>query len=438
MSGIFIKPVSEIMGQVIVPGDKSISHRAALFGGMAEGETHISNFLLGEDCLSTLRCLRNLGVEWQLQGNEVWIQGQGMENWVEPDDILDVGNSGTTIRLMLGALAGSPFTVTLTGDKSIRSRPMKRVTQPLLQMGAKILGRQGGALAPLTISGGNLKGQDFITPVASAQLKSALILAGLRAEGETSVTEPYLSRDHTERMLKGFGVDLICEGTRVRVKGGARLKGQKVVVPGDISSAAFFLVLGSLVPKGELILPGVGLNPSRTGILDALRLMGAKITESEVIEVCGEPQAVLRVSPSPLRGIEIGGSMIPRLIDEIPVLAVAMCLAEGESVIRNAEELMVKETDRISTTVENLSILGAKIEKLPDGLRIQGQSSLRGGYVNSYGDHRLAMAGAIAGMLSQEGVGIKGMEAAAVSYPGFLTDLGKIRQENEELQIACD
>ena len=427
MSGIFIKPVSEVRGHVKVPGDKSISHRAALFGGMAKGETHISNFLLGEDCLSTLRCLRNLGVEWEQQGTEVWIHGQGMENWVEPDDVLDVGNSGTTIRLMLGALAGSPFTATLTGDKSIRSRPMKRVTQPLMQMGAKILGRQGGALAPLTISGGHLKGQDFITPVASAQLKSALILAGLRAEGETSVTEPYLSRDHTERMLKGFGVDLRCEGTQVRVKGGACLQGQKVVVPGDISSAAFFLVLGSLVSKGKLFLPGVGLNPSRTGILDALRLMGARITESEVSEVCGEPQAVLQVSPSSLRGIEIGGSMIPRLIDEIPVLAVAMCLAEGESVIRNAEELMVKETDRISTTVENLSSLGAKIEKLPDGLRIQGQPSLRGGCINSYGDHRLAMAGAIAGMLSQEGVGIKGMEAAAVSYPDFLYDLEKIR-----------
>jgi 3-phosphoshikimate 1-carboxyvinyltransferase len=429
MSGIFIKPVSKVRGQVKVPGDKSISHRAALFGGMAKGETHISNFLLGEDCLSTLRCLRNLGVEWEQQGTEVWIHGQGMENWVEPDDVLDVGNSGTTIRLMLGALAGSPFTATLTGDKSIRSRPMKRVTQPLMQMGAKILGRQGGALAPLAISGGNLQGQDFITPVASAQLKSALILAGLRAEGETSVTEPYLSRDHTERMLKGFGVDLRCEGTQVRVKGGACLQGQKVVVPGDISSAAFFLVLGSLVSKGELILPGVGLNPSRTGILDALRLMGARITETEVSEVCGEPQAVLQVSPSSLRGIEIGGSMIPRLIDEIPVLAVAMCLAEGESVIRNAEELMVKETDRISTTVENLSSLGAKIEKLPDGLRIQGQPSLRGGCINSYGDHRLAMAGAIAGMLSQEGVGITGMEAAAVSYPDFLYDLEKIRQE---------
>ncbi|MDD4347108.1 MAG: 3-phosphoshikimate 1-carboxyvinyltransferase, partial [Desulfitobacteriaceae bacterium] len=339
MSGIFIKPVSEIKGQVQVPGDKSISHRAALFGGMAQGETHISNFLLGEDCLSTLRCLRSLGVKWEQQDSKVLIQSEGMDNWIEPDDILDVGNSGTTIRLILGALAGSPFTVTLNGDKSIRSRPMKRITQPLFQMGAQILGRQGGSLTPLTISGGQLKGQSFVTPVASAQLKSALILAGLRAEGETSVTEQYLSRDHTERMLKGFGVSLASEGTQVRVKGGQKLKGQKVAVPGDISSAAFFLVLGSLIRKGELMLPGVGVNPSRTGIIDALRLMGAQISESETTEVCGEPQATLRVSPANLKGIEIGGSMIPRLIDEIPVLAVAMCFAEGESVIRNAEEL---------------------------------------------------------------------------------------------------
>ncbi len=428
MSEIFIKPVLEIKGQVQVPGDKSISHRAALFGGMAHGETHISNFLLGEDCLSTLGCLKGLGVKWEQQGSEVRIEGRGMENWVEPDDVLDVGNSGTTIRLILGALAGCPFTVTLTGDKSIRSRPMKRVTQPLSRMGAQILGRQGGSLAPLTICGGCLQGQSFVTPVASAQLKSALILAGLRAEGETSVTEPYLSRDHTERMLKGFGVSLACEGTQVRVKSGQSLQGQKVAVPGDISSAAFFLVLGSLIRKGELILPGVGINPSRTGIIDALRLMGAQISESETIEVCGEPQAALRVSPADLKGIEIGGSMIPRLIDEIPVLAVAMCLAEGESVIRNAEELMVKETDRIGTVVEGLSNLGAKIEKLPDGLRIQGQPWLRGGgKLTSYGDHRLAMTWAVAGLLSREGVSISGMEAAAVSYPGFLQDLERIK-----------
>ncbi len=411
-----------------MPGDKSISHRAALFGGMAHGETHISNFLLGEDCLSTLGCLKGLGVKWEQQGSEVRIEGRGMENWVEPDDVLDVGNSGTTIRLILGALAGCPFTVTLTGDKSIRSRPMKRVTQPLSRMGAQILGRQGGSLAPLTICGGRLQGQSFVTPVASAQLKSALILAGLRAEGETSVTEPYLSRDHTERMLKGFGVSLACEGTQVRVKSGQSLQGQKVAVPGDISSAAFFLVLGSLIRKGELILPGVGINPSRTGIIDALRLMGAQISESETIEVCGEPQAALRVSPADLKGIVIGGSMIPRLIDEIPVLAVAMCLAEGESVIRNAEELMVKETDRIGTVVEGLSNLGAKIEKLPDGLRIQGQPWLRGGgKLTSYGDHRLAMTWAVAGLLSREGVSISGMEAAAVSYPGFLQDLERIK-----------
>lgn len=249
MSGILIKPVSQISGQVQVPGDKSISHRSALFGGMAQGDTHITNFLLGQDCLSTLCCLKGLGVKWEQRGSEVWIHGEGMDNWVEPTDVLDVGNSGTTMRLMLGALAGSPFTVTLTGDKSIRTRPMRRVTEPLRQMGATILGRQGGQLAPLTISGSGLLGQDFTTTVASAQVKSALILAGLRAQGETTVIEPSLSRDHTERMLKGFGVNLISEGTQVRVKGGSSLKGQEVSVPGDISSAAFFLVLGSLIQK---------------------------------------------------------------------------------------------------------------------------------------------------------------------------------------------
>lgn len=426
MGGVFIKPVSKVKGEIRVPGDKSISHRAALFGGMAGGETHITNFLLGQDCLSTLRCLKGLGVQWEQSGSEVWIHGQGMKSWQEPTDVLDVGNSGTTIRLMLGVLAGSPFAVTLSGDASIRTRPMRRVAEPLRQMGARILGRQGGNLAPLTITGGNLTGQEFATAVASAQVKSALVLAGLRAAGETIVKEPVLSRDHTERMLKGFGVNVFREGTTVKVKGGARLTGQEVSVPGDISSAAFFLVLGSLAAKGELSLLDVGVNPTRTGIIDALQQMGAQIEETEIQEVCGEPRATLRVRPSQLKGIEIGGEMIPRLIDEIPVLAVAMSLAEGESVIRDAGELRVKETDRIRTVVEGLSILGANIEELPDGFRIQGSSALRGGNVKSYGDHRLAMAWAIAGLLSQDGVSIEGMEAAAVSYPDFLPDLNRV------------
>lgn len=421
MRGVFINQVSRLEGEIRVPGDKSISHRAALFGGMAHGETRISNFLLGEDCLSTLRCLKQLGVKWESEGSNVWIRGEGMEAWQEPSDTLDVGNSGTTIRLMLGTLAGSDFAVTFTGDASIRNRPMRRVTEPLRQMGAAIIGRQGGNLAPLTLKGGTLQGQAFQTTVASAQVKSAILLAGLRANGETKVEEPVLSRDHTERMLRGFGVEVFSEGAAARVRGGAYLRAQTVSVPGDISSAAFFLVLGSLVRSGELILPNVGVNPTRTGILDVLREMGADIEVVEASEICGEPRATLRVRPSQLKGIEVYGAMIPRLIDEIPVLAVAASLAEGETIIRDAAELRVKETDRIRTVVEGLTALGAKVQELPDGLRIIGQPSLRGGLANSRGDHRLAMAWAIAGMLSQEGVSVENMEASAVSYPDFLS-----------------
>lgn len=428
MRGVFIKPVSGVAGEITVPGDKSISHRAALLGGMAHGETHVSNFLLGQDCLSTLRCLKQLGVSWERQGNEVWIRGEGMQAWTEPTDVLDAGNSGTTSRLLLGVLAGSPFAVSLTGDASLRTRPMRRVTDPLKQMGAEIIGRQGDNLFPLTMRGGHLQGQIFRTAVASAQVKSAIILAGLRASGETSLEEPALSRDHTERMLRGFGVEVLSEKTLVRVHGGASLTGQEVSVPGDISSAAFFLVLGSLAGRGELILPNVGINPTRTGILDALKAMGADIELIDVTEVCGEPRATLRVRPAQLKGIEIGGDMIPRLIDEIPILALAATLAEGETVIRDAAELRVKETDRIRTVVEGLNALGAKVEELPDGLRIKGQTSLRGGQANSFGDHRLAMAWAIAGMLSQDGVSVEDMAAADVSYPHFLAVIAKVAQ----------
>ena len=426
MRGEFVKPVSGVEGTIEVPGDKSISHRAALLGGMAHGETHISNFLLGQDCLSTLRCLKQLGVSSERQGTEVWIRGGGMEAWTEPTDVLDAGNSGTTSRLMLGALAGSSFAVTLTGDSSLRSRPMRRVTDPLKQMGARIIGRHDGHLFPLTIRGGQLQGQTFRTAVASAQVKSAIILAGLRANGETIVQEPALSRDHTERMLRGFGVEVISEKTVVRVHGGGYLTGQDVSVPGDISSAAFFLVLGSLARSGELILPNVGVNPTRTGILEVLKAMGADIELIDVSEICGEPRATLRVRPAKLQGIEIGGNMIPRLIDEIPILALAASFAEGETVIRDAAELRVKESDRIRTVAEGLNALGAKVEELPDGLRIQGQRALRGGQASSLGDHRLAMTWAIAGMLSKEGVSVVDMEAADVSYPDFLDVIKKV------------
>ena len=428
MRGVFIKSVTAVKGKIEIPGDKSISHRAALLGGMAHGDTHVSNFLLGQDCLSTLHCLKQLGVSSERQGTEVWIRGEGMEAWTEPAEVLDAGNSGTTSRLMLGVLAGSPFAVTITGDASLRTRPMRRVTDPLKQMGAQIIGRQGDNLFPLTIRGGQLQGRTFRTAVASAQVKSAIILAGLRASGETIVEEPAASRDHTERMLRGFGAEVLSEKTIVRVHGGARLTGQVVSVPGDISSAAFFLVLGSLAGRGELILPNVGVNPTRTGILDVLRAMGADIEIIDATEICGEPRATLRVRPAQLKGIEIGGDMIPRLIDEIPILALAASLAEGETVIRDAAELRVKESDRISTVADGLNALGAKVEELTDGLRIQGQPSLRGGQAVSLGDHRLAMTWAIAGMLSQEGVSVGDMAAANVSYPNFLAVLKKVAQ----------
>lgn len=426
MSGIFVQPIRKVTGEVSVPGDKSISHRAALFGGMAKGETRVLNFLPGEDCLSTLRCLEQLGVESERQGSEVWIRGQGMEHWQEPDDVLDVGNSGTTIRLMLGALAGREFSATLTGDASIRRRPMRRVVDPLQQMGAMIVGRQNGNYAPLTIAGGKLRAGTIRIPVASAQVKTAIILAGLNAQGETMVEEPALSRDHTERMLKAFGVDLKAEGTKVRVRGGAKLLGQKVSVPGDISSAAFFLVLGSLVSRGELLLPDVGVNPTRTGILEVLKAMGADIEYLNMRESTGELRADLRVRPSSLHGVEVGGEMIPRLIDEIPVLALAAALAEGETVIRDASELRVKETDRISTVVAGLKELGAKVEELPDGLRLQGGARLTGASLTSHGDHRLAMTWAIAGALSADGVSVEGSEAARISYPEFFRDLERV------------
>ncbi|WP_407311063.1 3-phosphoshikimate 1-carboxyvinyltransferase [Desulfosporosinus sp. SB140] len=426
MGGVFIRPIAGVEGEIRVPGDKSISHRAALMGGMAFGETHVTNFLLGQDCLSTLRCLKQLGVVWERQGTEVWIRGKGMEAWQEPTNVLDAGNSGTTFRLMLGVLAGSPFSVTLSGDDSLRSRPMRRVTGPLKQMGASILGRSGGNMAPITMMGGQLQGQSFHTEVASAQVKSAILLAGLRANGETSVQEPSLSRDHTERMLRGFGVEVDSAETFVKVRGGARLTGQKVFVPGDISSAAFFLVLGSLMRQGEIILPDVGINPTRTGIIDVLQAMGADIELLESSELCGEPRATLRVRPSQLKGVELGGDMIPRLIDEIPILAVAASLAEGETVIRDAAELRVKETDRIQRVAQGLNALGAKIEELPDGMRIQGQPALRGGEASSFGDHRLAMAWAIVGMLSKEGVSVEDMSAADVSYPNFIDVIKKV------------
>ncbi|MDK2882812.1 MAG: 3-phosphoshikimate 1-carboxyvinyltransferase [Bacillota bacterium] len=416
---------SPLRGTLTVPGDKSISHRALFLGALAEGTTTVGNFLRSADCLSTARCLKALGVAIEgLEGSgPVTVTGRGLCGLAEPEDVLDAGNSGTTARLLLGILAGQPFTAVLTGDSSLRRRPMGRLTTPLGQMGAKIMGRQNGALLPLAIRGGKLQGGRFALPVASAQLKSALLLAGLYAEGETSITEPAKSRDHTERMLTAWGVPLVRRENTVTLPAGRRrLKAQTVSVPGDISAAAFFLVAAAILPGSQITIKGVGINPTRTGILEVLGAMGAKITVSNCREVSGEPQADITVTAGELKGIVIAGPLIPRLIDEIPALAVAACYAQGETVIRDAAELRVKESDRLAALARELGALGAQIHELPDGLIIRGRP-LHGGEVSSHGDHRLAMALAVGALAASGPVTIAGAECVNVSFPDFFSHL---------------
>lgn len=401
---------------VRVPGDKSISHRAAILGALARGTTRVWGFLRAEDCLSTLRCLRALGVSIDDRGNDLEIQGNALR---EPEEILDVGNSGTTMRLLAGVLAGHAFHSVLTGDASVRGRPMDRVADPLRRMGARISGRQAGRLAPLAIDGGGLRGIAYATPVASAQVKSAVLFAGLFAEGETAVQEPSQSRDHTERMLRGFGAEVMREGLTTRLRGPQGLLGAEVRVPGDLSSAAFLLVAAALVSGSELAVADVGLNPTRTGVLDVLRMMGADVVVRDLKEEGGEPVGTVAVRASRLHGVVIGGDLIPRAIDELPVLAVAASLAEGETVIRDAAELRVKESDRVEALARELGRLGARIEPQPDGLAIVGMRRLRGGPVRSGGDHRIAMALAVAGLCADGPVTIDDPACIETSFPGF-------------------
>ncbi|MEB3243406.1 MAG: 3-phosphoshikimate 1-carboxyvinyltransferase [Cyanobacteriota bacterium] len=423
-----------LCGTVRVPGDKSISHRALLFGAIAEGETRIDGLLPAEDPLSTAACLRAMGVEISpiRSGEPVLVRGVGLDGLREPEDILDCGNSGTTMRLLLGLLAGrAERHFVLTGDASLRRRPMRRVGQPLSQMGALIQGRQGGNLAPLAVAGRQLDGATIHTPVASAQVKSALLLAALTARGSTTVIEPALSRDHSERMLRAFGADLVVGGeggTTVTVTPGASLRGQAVVVPGDISSAAFWLVAGAITPGAELTVENVGLNPSRTGILEVLEQMGAAIEVRNRRDVAGEPVGDLHVSHGPLRAFSIGPELVPRLVDEIPVLAVAACSAEGESRISGAEELRVKETDRLAVMARQLGAMGARLEERADGLLLQGGTALRGAEVSSETDHRVAMSLAVASLVARGDTRLHDSAAAAVSYPGFWDDLARLRR----------
>ena len=429
-----LKAGGELNGLVRVPGDKSISHRALLFGAIAEGTTTIEGLLPAEDPISTAACLRAMGAQISPieNGKLISVEGVGLDGLKEPGEVLDCGNSGTTMRLMLGLLAGrNGRHFVLSGDASLRRRPMQRVGQPLALMGAEVRGRDGGNLAPLAVQGRQLHGAVVGTPVASAQVKSALLLAALTAEGKTTVIEPARSRDHSERMLQAFGADLDVGGEmgrHITVRPGANLTGQHVVVPGDISSAAFWLVAGALVPGADLTVENVGLNPTRTGVLEVLEQMGARIEVLNRRDVAGEPVGDLRVTHGPLKPFHFGEEVMPRLVDEVPILSVAACFCDGESRITGAEELRVKETDRLAVMARQLTAMGADIEEHPDGLTIRGGRPLKGVVLDSETDHRVAMSLAIAAMMAEGDSTLARSEAAAVSYPTFWDDLARLRQ----------
>jgi len=403
-----------------VPGDKSISHRALLLGAMAHGTTEVRGLLLGEDCRATLAALRALGVEIVEQADgSIQVHGGGPEALKESEAVLDAGNSGTTLRLLAGLVAGRPFCTLLTGDGSLRRRPMRRIVDPLRAMGATLLGRADGGFAPLAIRGGHLRGIVWRSSVASAQVKSAILLAALQATGDTRVTEPVLSRDHTERMLTAFGVAPRREGATVTVPGGARLRSTALAVPGDLSSAAFLAVAAAARPGGHLCLQDVGVNPTRTGLLDVLEQMGTRIRRERPRVEAGEPVADLVVSGGRLRGTRVGADLIPRLIDEVPVLAVAAAVADGETQITGAGELRVKEVDRLAAVAEEFGRLGAKVSVTDDGLCIQGGAPLRGAVVSSRGDHRMAMSLAIAALFADGETVVRDIACVDTSFPGF-------------------
>ena len=416
-----------LRGTLTVSGDKSISHRAVMLGSLATGTTEIEGFLPGEDCLSTICCFRSMGVQIEQNGSSVKVFGRGLRELTAPAGILDCGNSGTTTRLLSGVLAAQHFNSVLSGDASIQRRPMKRIMIPLRAMGADITSVSGNDCAPLSVHGKQLYGIHFNSPIASAQVKSAVLLAGLYASGQTTVTEPALSRDHTERMLRSFGAKVLNgnfeDRPSVTVTETQNLYGTEISVPGDISSAAFFLVGASIVPGSEVVLRNVGINPTRDGVISALRAMGAKIEVLEVRNEDSEPAADLLVRYAPLHGIEIGGALIPRSIDELPVLAAAAAVAEGRTVIRDAAELKVKESNRIRTMAEGLSRLGAKVEETEDGLIIDGGAALHGGAVESYSDHRIAMSFAILSLVTDGEVRISDPDCVNISAPTFYEDL---------------
>lgn len=408
-----------LQGEITVPGDKSISHRSVMFGSIAEGKTTVSGFLLGEDCLSTIDCFKKLGVDIEVNGTNVTIESPGIDGWAEPKEVLYTGNSGTTTRLMLGILSGTKLHTVMTGDASIGKRPMRRVADPLRLMGAQIAGRENGQFTPLAIQGGNLKGIDYTMPVASAQVKSAILLAGLRAEGTTIIREREVSRDHTERMLRQFGAGITVNDGVISFEGGQRLTGTHVSVPGDISSAAFFLVAGAIGKNSRIVMHNVGVNDTRDGIIEVLQKMGATMNIEMDDEHAAEPTATITMETSKLTGTTIEGAIIPRLIDEIPIIALLATQANGTTIIKDAEELKVKETNRIDAVVNELKKLGAHIEATDDGMIIEGPTPLHGASLKTYGDHRIGMMGAIAAVISEGEVELDDAECIAVSYPNF-------------------
>lgn len=425
---MIVSHFSNLRGEMTVPGDKSISHRSIMLGSLAKGTTKVSGFLQGADCLSSISCFQKMGIEIENDRttNTVLIHGKGLHGLKAPSSILDVGNSGTTTRLMSGILAAQPFTSTVDGDSSIRKRPMGRIMEPLNQMGATFKSLMADKCAPFEVTGGHLHGIDYSSPVASAQVKSAILLAGLFAEGKTSVTEPALSRNHTELMFEAFGVDIKSEDTTATVTPATELTAQNIEVPGDISSAAYFIAAGLITPNSEITIKNVGINPTRDGILTVCRSMGAKLTLSNIKNDIGEPSADITVSTSTLHGCTIEGDIIPKLIDEIPIIAVMAAFAEGTTIIKDAQELKVKESNRIDIMVKNLSAMGVDIEGTEDGMIIHGGKPLHGATIETKQDHRIAMSFAIAGGLASGDTEILQGDCVNISYPDFYRDLKQL------------
>lgn len=424
MSQISVKPLK---GTVTIPGDKSISHRAVMFGSLAEGTTEITHFLKGADCLSTIACFRQMGISIEEKKDCILVHGKGLHGLSAPSSMLDTGNSGTTTRLISGILSGQPFESVLNGDASIQKRPMGRIITPLSQMGANITSLKGNGCAPLKIAPASLKGIHYQSPVASAQVKSAILLAGLYADGITSVTEPALSRNHTELMLSAFGAKVSSEGTTASICSAPRLVGQKIEVPGDISSAAYFIAAALMVPGSEVLIQNVGINPTRDGILRVCQEMGADITLLNQKEGSGEPSCDLLVKYSELKPASIGGDLIPTLIDEIPILAVLAAHAQGTTLIKDAQELKVKESNRIDTVVNALKAMGADVYATEDGMVIHGGTPLHGAVIDSFLDHRIAMSFAVAALCASGETTILGRECVDISYPDFYKDLASLQ-----------